>query len=144
MPTTSTGIPGATTSTSGSSATASTSTDTTTANTTTSTSATPVFSSQIKSLSYLNPETTTRGRYLWKMECYFRVNNIIDDKTTKTLLFLVIGDENEALIWNGCGQLTFDDLDFADLCKILNDHYAEKKSEIAVRYEFFSRKQIYA
>ena len=116
MPTTSTGIPGATASTSSSSAAASTSTGTTTSGTI---PRNPAFSPQIKSLSAFNPETTTWVRYQWKMDRYFRVINITDDDTKKTLLFLVIGDDNEALIWDGCGQFTPDDLDFADLCQIL-------------------------
>ena len=99
------------------------------------------FTPTMRALSSFNPETTTWQRYFWKMERYFHVNHIIDDETKKTMLFLAIGDDNEALLWDGCGDSTPDSLDYAELCQILTDHYSEKRSEIAERYEFFLRKQ---
>uniref|UniRef100_A0A1Y1K4M7 CCHC-type domain-containing protein n=2 Tax=Photinus pyralis TaxID=7054 RepID=A0A1Y1K4M7_PHOPY len=78
--------------------------------------------------------------YIERLEQYFIVNSVVDEKKVPLLLTLV-GDEGYALLKNLCTPDLPSTKEFKELIKLMSNHLKPKPNIITERYKFKERKQ---
>ena len=86
------------------------------------------------------PENESIEAYLERIEIYFDVNGVADDK--KVSVFLnALGGKTYTLLRNLLAPAKLNTKSLNDLTTALNNHYAPKRVVIAERFHFYRRNQ---
>ncbi|KAL0893045.1 hypothetical protein ABMA27_014697 [Loxostege sticticalis] len=80
--------------------------------------------------------------YAERMEQFFIVNEIEEEKKKVGLLITLIGPETYEILKNLVSPAVPSSKGYSELVKLLSGHFVEKKSAIAARYEFYHYRQL--
>lgn len=89
----------------------------------------------------MNPENADWSVFNKRLENYFTANAIEDDKRKAVILLTSLNEDGYKLIYNLCLPVAPEKKTYAELIKILNEHFKPSLSVFGARYEFYQSKK---